>query len=496
IASDEFVFLITSDNKYKIATSQVTPKMFTNVSVEIDSSSNIILYLVLGILTIGIGSLIFRLWQKRATTLPLKTKESYLAPTEPINDSLIPVMSDVTFDDIGGISDVKVELEEIIDFLKNPKKYNDFGVRLPRGVLLIGPPGVGKTMIAKAVASAANVPYYYQSGASFVQVYVGMGAKRVSELFSEAKKNSPAIIFIDEIDAVGKKRDNSANEEREATLNQLLTQMDGFEDSSNIIVIAATNKIEVLDSALLRSGRFDRRIFVELPTPSEREAIVAKYIDKIPHSVDVKEIAKICVGFNGASIATLVNEAALYALRLNDEKVTHEHFLSVKDKVIYGKKKVAILTQEEKNYICRYQAAKGVVATYFDMNFEKIALSQESIKPPISAPLLKHEIEERIKLSLCGMLSCDEYFREHATNVEDDIAQAKEFIYSMCDKYAMGEGLTSSDEEKKRKMNFYYDETKRLINSLHVEVDAVYQHLLVHEKITKNEIKKLSVTEQ
>ena len=201
----------------------------------------------------------------------------------------------------------------------------------------------------------------------------------VHELFQAAKNNSPSIIFIDEIDAVGKTRDGSRNDEREATLNQLLTEMDGFEGSSGVIVIAATNKIDVLDSALLRAGRFDRRVFVELPTKRERESILVKYLDKVPHDLDAGAIANMTVGFNGASLAALVNEASLLAIRQHDFQVTIEHFHQVKDKVMFGKKKLQILSEKQKMYRITYQAAKVVCATYFDLPFEKLLLSNEKL---------------------------------------------------------------------------------------------------------------------
>lgn len=286
----------------------------------------------------------------------------------------------ITFNDVAGINEVKEELFEIIDYLKNTKKYRDLGIKLPKGVLLVGPPGVGKTMIAKAVATEAKVPFFYQSGSSFVQVYVGMGAKRVRDLFLKAKSKSPSIIFIDEIDALGKARGNTRSDEREATLNQLLTEMDGFEDASGVIVIAATNKIDVLDSALLRSGRFDRRIYVELPDVKERAHILEVYLKNKKHDLNLNEIAKLCVGFSGASIAALINEAALNALRRNSKIIQKEDILATKDKVLSGKKKQLSFSEYEKNILAIYQAAKALSAYWLEVEFDKISLISDGFK--------------------------------------------------------------------------------------------------------------------
>ena len=224
-ATKEFIYIKTDEDIYKIASSQVTPRMFRDYTVDVGGSASIVMYLLLFILSLGLGSLLLRWWlNKDSSELTSSSNKVGSNPPSEMNTPIQAIKSDVTFSDIGGISDVKIELEEIIDFMKNSKRYKNFGARMPRGVLLVGPPGVGKTMIAKAVANEAGVPFYYQSGASFVQIYVGMGAKRVQELFAAAKNNSPSIIFIDEIDAVGKKRDGQRNDEREATLNQLLTE--------------------------------------------------------------------------------------------------------------------------------------------------------------------------------------------------------------------------------------------------------------------------------
>ena len=491
VTTKEYVYLKTDEEVYKIASSQVHPNMFINYRVNVGSDANLIVYILFGVLILGIGSLIFRWWQKKENPpFNITTKSSQSAAGYEQNTPVESIKSDVTFADIGGISDVKMELEEIIDFMKNPKRYKNFGARMPRGVLLVGPPGVGKTMIAKAVAHEAGVPFYYQSGASFVQIYVGMGAKRVHELFAAAKNNSPAIIFIDEIDAVGKKRDGQRNDEREATLNQLLTEMDGFEGSSGIIVIAATNKIDVLDSALLRAGRFDRRIFVELPTKRERQSILSKYLVKVPNEVDVKVVANMTVGFNGASLAALVNEAALLSLRQNDFHVTIEHFHQVKDKVMFGKKKLQMLNDEQKQYRVTYQAGKVVSAAYYNLPFEKLMLSNEQLTPTTDEPLIKHELESRIKMHLAGIAACELKYNEHASSAQSDLDEAKELIEYMLNDYGMGESLIKSKNEEEILMNRLYNECKASIESMNDVMNKVESVLYERESITKSEVRK------
>lgn len=486
----EFVYLKTDNNFYKIASSQVTPKMFIDYKVKVDTGANILIYFLFGVLFLGIGTLLLRWWQKREPLVEgggiRQSATSDLSSSSPIE----AIKSDVKFSDIGGISDVKMELEEIIDFMKNPKKYKSFGARMPKGVLLVGPPGVGKTMIAKAVAHEAGVPFYYQSGASFVQIYVGMGAKRVHDLFEAAKNNSPSIIFIDEIDAVGKERDGTRNDEREATLNQLLTEMDGFESKNGVIVVAATNKIDILDSALLRAGRFDRRVFVELPTKRERSSILSKYLKEVPHDLEVDTIANMTVGFNGASLAALVNEAALLALRQNDFQVNIEHFHQVKDKVIFGKKKLQMLSEKQKAFRVTYQAAKVVCATYFDLPFEKLMLSNEKLTPTTDEPLIQHELESRIKMLLAGIVACSLKYGEHASSAKIDLDEAKELISKMLQEYGMGEGLISKGDDNQALINKLYNETKVLIKSMSSAINAVEAVLNERESISKIDVKK------
>lgn len=483
------VYLLrTDDAYYSIAKSQVPKGTFSEVAVDTEEGGGVVIAVLLFVLVTGVLSLTIRYWMKHRLSSGGEKMGVQVGSDDAVN-SVQPVVSDVTFDDIGGISDVKEELEEIIDFLKNPQRYRHFGARLPKGVLLVGPPGVGKTMIAKAVAAEANAPFYYQSASSFVHIYVGMGAKRVSELFKAASANAPAIIFIDEIDAVGKARDGSSNEEREATLNQLLTEMDGFTDSSGIIVIAATNKFEVLDPALLRAGRFDRRIFVDLPSPSEREAIAAKYLEKIPHNVSAAEIAKITVGFNGAALAALINEAALHSLRNKQMDVRMEDIAAVKDKVAYGKKRLPILNEEQKQCRATYLAAKAVTATWYDLPFEKVMLGSESIRPALSEPLMRHEIEAHIRLLLAGKMMCELRYNEHASSAKEDLTAAVKLARAMLFEYGMGDSLLPSGDALALLLDRLETETKGLLEGNTAVIDSIAAILMERESISKNEIK-------
>jgi ATP-dependent metalloprotease FtsH len=352
--------------------------------------------------------------------------QSSLAPHENnFYKKQIPVSSEISFKDVAGIESVKSELMEVVDFLKEPQKYKDFGIKLPRGVLLIGPPGVGKTLIAKAVAGEAAVPFFYQSGASFVQIYVGMGAKRVRELFAAAKRTAPSIIFIDEIDAVGRSRVGSRNDERDATLNQLLTEMDGFEDNSNVIVIAATNQLDVLDEALLRSGRFDRRVFIGLPNLEEREAILKVHLEGKRHDLDYHDIAKMSVGFSGAALATLVNEAAIHALKRAAERITKEDFLAVKEKVLLGKKRLLAYSDEEKQIQATYQAAKALCAYWYEIDFDKVSIIGSSFKDVEREIESRSQMLSKIKLYLSGMIATNISYDETFSNAREDLAKAK-----------------------------------------------------------------------
>ncbi|WP_430613481.1 ATP-dependent zinc metalloprotease FtsH [Flavobacterium sp. JP2137] len=275
----------------------------------------------------------------------------------------------VTFKDVAGLEGAKEEIVEIVEFLKNPEKYTSIGGKIPKGALLVGPPGTGKTLLAKAVAGEANVPFFSLSGSDFVEMFVGVGASRVRDLFKQAKEKSPAIIFIDEIDAVGRARGKSnfsgSNDERENTLNQLLTEMDGFGSNTNVIVIAATNRAEILDKALLRAGRFDRQIYVDLPDVRERQAIFEVHLRKIKKvdDLDIDFLAKQTPGFSGADIANVCNEAALTAARKDKKQVDMQDFLDAVDRIIGGlEKKNKIITPEEKYAIAIHEAGHATVS--------------------------------------------------------------------------------------------------------------------------------------
>ena len=274
----------------------------------------------------------------------------------------------VTFADVAGADESKQELEEVVDFLKDPQKFSRLGGRIPKGVLLVGPPGTGKTLLAKAVAGEADVPFFSISGSDFVEMFVGVGASRVRDMFAQAKKNAPCLLFIDEIDAVGRHRGaglGGGNDEREQTLNQLLVEMDGFDDNENVILIAATNRPDVLDPALLRPGRFDRQVTVSNPDIKGREEILKVHVRKVPlaKDVDLAVVARGTPGFSGADLANLVNEAALLAARKNKRKVTAQDFDDAKDKVLMGNERKSMAMDEKEKMLTAYHEAGHAICS-------------------------------------------------------------------------------------------------------------------------------------
>ena len=286
--------------------------------------------------------------------------------------------TDVTFDDLAGLDNAKRDVYEIVEFLKNPEKFSKVGARIPRGVLLTGPPGCGKTMLAKAVANEADVPFFYCSASEMIQMFVGVGAARIRSIFEKAKKKTPSIIFIDEIDAIGKSRRMSpigspGNDEQEQTINQLLTEMDGFEGNSGVIVIGATNRPDILDDALLRPGRFDRTIYITLPTLEERVEIIKKYFKhkKVDKSFDSSVLAKTTAGFSSADLENLINEAAILCARQDMEVITQEHFFDALDKLTIGELGSKTMSEEQRISVAFHEAGHVVAAMYTEL-FENI----------------------------------------------------------------------------------------------------------------------------
>jgi len=402
-----------------------------------------------------------------------------------------PTSSNYNFDDVAGISEVKEELVEVVDFLKNPSKYRDFGINLPKGVLLVGPPGVGKTLIAKALAGEAGVPFFYQSGSSFVQMYVGIGAKRVRDLFAKAKMSAPSIIFIDEIDAIGKSRGNLRNDEREATLNQLLTEMDGFEGSEGVIVIGATNKVELLDDALLRPGRFDRRIFVELPGLKDRLEILKVHIKNKPFKGNLENIAKMTVGFSGAALASLVNEASICALKQNKKYIEESDFYAVKDKVLMGKKRLNTYSNKEKEILSFYQSAKVVVADWLGVDFDRISLVKDDFKEEDKEIVSKTELMSKIETFLAGRIAVEDKFSEKYSNAHKDLKKARELAITMIKDYGMGDSVVGDESEVAKVLEYALNETKTLYSSNKILIEKVYEKMLKDEVIHKQDMQEL-----
>ena len=361
----------------------------------------------------------------------------------------------VTFADVAGQEEAKESLNEIVDFLHQPDKYNAIGAKLPKGALLVGPPGTGKTLLAKAVAGEANVPFYSLSGSDFVEMFVGVGASRVRDLFKQAVTNAPCIVFIDEIDAIGKSRDNQmgSNDEREQTLNQLLSEMDGFDSSKGVVILGATNRPEVLDKALLRPGRFDRRVIVEKPDLKGRKAILDVHVKnvKLSDDVDLDAVALGTSGCAGADIANIVNEAALRAVRLGRDKVNQSDFMEAIEVIIAGKeKKDRILTEKEKKIVA-YHEVGHALATALQKNtmpVQKITIvprTMGSLGYTMQMPeeekylMSKEEMLEQITTLLAGRAAEEVIFNTVTTGASNDIERATSMARAMVAQYGMSE---------------------------------------------------------
>lgn len=373
------------------------------------------------------------------------------------NAKMAPSSKKATFDDVAGADEEKEELKEIVDFLRDNKKYTEIGARIPKGVLLLGPPGTGKTLLARAVAGEAKVPFFSISGSDFVEMFVGVGASRVRDLFEQAKKNAPAIIFIDEIDAVGRQRGaglGGGHDEREQTLNQLLVEMDGFEDNDSVIVMAATNRRDILDPALLRPGRFDRQILVGYPDVKGREAILKVHTRNKPLApdVDLETIAKSTVGFTGADLENLVNEASLLAARKNKKAITKDELEEASIKVVAGpEKKSKVITENEKK-LTAYHEGGHALCTYYSKSQDKV--HQVSIIPrgqaggfTMSLPVKdksyvsKNEMYENIVVLLGGRVAEKLIFDDISTGASNDLERATSTARNMVTRYGFSDNL-------------------------------------------------------
>ena len=395
----------------------------------------------------------------------------------------------ITFKDVAGQSGAKQEVQEIVDFLKNPKKYTDLGGKIPRGALLVGPPGTGKTLLAKAVAGEADVPFFSISGSDFVEMFVGVGASRVRDLFRQAKEKAPSIIFIDEIDAVGRARGKNpsmgGNDERENTLNQLLTEMDGFSPNSGVIVMAATNRVDILDKALLRAGRFDRQIHVDLPDLNERKAIFLVHMKplKMDQSVDVDLMARQTPGFSGADIANVCNEAALIAARNNKHAIEMQDFLDAVDRIIGGlEKKTKVMTQEEKHSIALHEAGHATISWFLQYASPLVkvtivprgqALGPAWYLPEESNNTTKEQMEDEICATLGGR-AAEELFTGHiSTGALNDLETVTKRAYGMVAYLGMSEKLYNLCYYNNQEYQFEKPYSEKTAETIDSEVSAL-----------------------
>ncbi|MDR3717096.1 MAG: ATP-dependent zinc metalloprotease FtsH [Puia sp.] len=436
----------------------------------------------------------------------------------------------ITFNDVAGLDEAKVEVMEIVDFLKNPKKYTALGGKIPKGALLVGPPGTGKTLLAKAMAGEAQVPFFSMSGSDFVELFVGVGASRVRDLFKQAREKAPCVIFIDEIDAIGRARGKNAimsNDERESTLNQLLVEMDGFGGDSGIIVLAATNRPDVLDTALLRPGRFDRQISIDKPDLKGREAIFKVHLKpiKISSKLDIHKLAEQTPGFAGADIANVCNEAALIAARKGKDNVEMEDFQDAVDRVIGGlEKKNKIISPEEKKIIAYHEAGHAICGWFLEHAYPLLkvtivprgvaALGYAQYTPKEQYLYNTDQLFDQICMTLGGRASEELNFGKISTGAQNDLQQITRIAYSMVTVYGMNDKIgnvsfydpsaensftkpyseeTSKliDEEVRKLIDKAYIATKELLTAKSHEVKLLAEALLEKEVLFQSDVEKL-----
>ena len=400
----------------------------------------------------------------------------------------------VTFADVAGCDEAKEEVNEVVDFLKDPTKFQKLGGRIPRGVLMVGPPGTGKTLLARAIAGEAKVPFFSISGSDFVEMFVGVGASRVRDMFENAKKHSPCIIFIDEIDAVGRHRGagmGGGNDEREQTLNQLLVEMDGFEASSGVIVVAATNRADVLDKALLRPGRFDRQVTVGLPDIRGREQILNVHMRKVSISTDVKAdiIARGTPGFSGADLANLVNEAALFAARRNKRVVEMSDFEDAKDKIYMGpERKSMIIREEERRNTAYHESGHAVIAKLLPKAdpVHKVTIMPRGYALGLTWQLPEHDalsgykdkMLEEISILFGGRIAEEIFVGQMSTGASNDFSRATKLARSMVTRFGMSDSMGVMVYEDSENEGFFGGATKTISEATQQKVDAEIRSIL------------------
>jgi cell division protease FtsH len=412
----------------------------------------------------------------------------------------------VRFKDVAGVDEAKIELQEVVQFLKSPDRYQRLGGRMPKGILLVGPPGTGKTLLARAVAGEANVPFFSINGSEFVEMFVGLGAARVRDLFEQARQAAPCIIFIDEMDALGKARGVSlisggANDEKEQTLNQLLAELDGFDPSRGVVLLAATNRPEILDPALLRSGRFDRQVVIDLPDRSGRLQILAIHIQRVKfdHSVHLEELAGLTAGFSGADLENLVNEAALIATRRGADRVESRDFTEAIERIVGGlERRSRVMSKEEKRRVAFHEMGHAVVSLALEQGatVHKVSIIPRGVgalgytmrRPTEDRYLLdRSELDVKLSILLGGRASEALFFKEVSTGAADDLDKATEIARSMVTRYGMSSELglmtygrpTSPflSPEVRIRSGEVSDETCRLID---VEILRLIEHAFAH----------------
>ncbi len=419
------------------------------------------------------------------------------------------------FKDVAGAKEAKEELREIVEFLRFPKKFHDLGAKIPRGVLLLGAPGTGKTLLARSVAGEAGVPFFHMSGSEFVEMFVGVGASRVRSLFEKAKKSAPCIVFIDEIDAVGRRRGaglGGSHDEREQTLNQILVEMDGFEPTQNIIVIAATNRPDVLDPALLRPGRFDRRVMIDLPDLKDREEILKVHVKQKPlgSSVDLKKIAERTSGFSGADLANILNEAAILAARKNSKEITNDDLFEAIEKVMIGpERKSRVINDKEKKITAYHEAGHALVAHFLpeaDPVHKVSIISRGSaggytLKAPLEDRHMhsKSEFISEIAVLLAGHVVEKSIFGEVTTGATSDLRRATSLARSLVTDYGMSDHLGPRTYGEKEEMIFLgreiheqRDYSEKIAEKIDEEITSfIKQGIDKAEKIIKDESDRL-----